>query len=198
MKKLITAALLLIGLVSGKVHALDLTPHEVTPGSDGPQMKRYFFQDGSKRLTFRIASNMTVGGANDTAAFGFNDVKTGAMKLSKSRFNSEVAFDEKNLEIYRTAARALLPPDAKNVQLEGEKPNAVAINGWTSHQFSFTYNLFGFPYRRSVTFLNYSEKEQIIFDVSAPAPDYEKSYARGYRVLNSLSDLPADRTSGPT
>ena len=48
-------------------------------------------------------------------------------------------------------------------QLESEKPNAIPINGWTHRQFIFTYNLFGFPYRRSVTLMNYSEKEQIVF-----------------------------------
>jgi hypothetical protein len=198
MKKLITAALLLVGLLSGNVHALDLTPHEIASSGDGPLAQRYFFQDGGKRITFSIASSMTVSGSSDATSFGFNDVKTGSVKLSKSRMNPELPFDEKNLELYRAAARMLLPPEAKDVLLAGEKPNAISMNGWTSHQFDFTYSLFGFPYRRSVTFLNYSEKEQIIFDVSAPAPDYEKSYARGYRVLNSLSDLPADRTSGPT
>ena len=53
--------------------------------------------------------------------------------------------------------------NATAAQLESEKPNAIPINGWTRHQFIFTYNLFGFPYRRSVTFINYSEKEPIVF-----------------------------------
>ena len=198
MKKLISAALLLFGAFLNGTYALDLTPHEISLTNDGPPVKRYFFQDLGKRMSFRIDNKMTVSGASDSAVFRFGDIKTAGMTLSKSRINPEVPFDEKNLESYRAAARAFLPPDAKNAQLEEEKPNAVAINGWTSQQFIFTYNLFGFPYRRSVTFLNYGEKEQIIFDVSASTPDYEKTYARGYRVLNSLSDLSADSKSGPT
>ena len=198
MKKSIAAALWFLGMISSQVHALDLTPHEVALNAEGPPIKRYFFQDSGKRMTFRIDNKMTVSGASDSAVFRFGDIKTAGMTLSKSRINPEVPFDEKNLESYRAAARAFLPPDAKETQIEEEKPAAIAINGWSSYQFVFTYKLFGFPYRRSITFLNYSEKEQIVFDVSAPDPDYQKVYPRGYKILNSLSDLSASNNTGPT
>jgi hypothetical protein len=198
MKKLFTIVLAITAAFLGELNALDLTPHEIHPTSDGPLVKRYYFEDSIKRLSFRIDNKMTVTGAPDSVAFRFNDIKTAAMTISKSRMSSEMLFDQKNLESYRAAARALLPSDAKNIQLEEEKPDAISINGWTSQQFIFTYDSLGSPCRRSVTFLNYSEKEQIIFDVGASAPDYEKTYMRGYRVLNSFSDLRADSTSGPT
>jgi hypothetical protein len=198
MKKLIAAALLLSGPIWGQIYALDLTPHEILLSNDGPPLKRYFFQDGDKRLSFRIDNKMTINGASNSVTFGFNDIKGAGMKLSKSQMNPEIPFDQKNLESYRSAARTFLPRDAMNIQLDEEKPNAIAINSWTSHQFIFSYNLFGFPYRCSVTFLNYSEKEQIIFEVDASATDFEKTYMRGYRVLNSISDLSPGSESGPT
>jgi hypothetical protein len=198
MRKLIAPALVLIGALFSDAQALDLTPHETTVTNDGPPVKRYFFQDGNKRLSFRIDKKMTVIGASDSAAFRFNDIRNAGMKLSKSQSNPQVPFDQKNLEPYRSAARSFVPANATDVQFEEEKPNAIAINGWVSQQFILNYKLFGFPYRCSVTFLNYSEKEQIVLDVRAPAADYEKTYLRGYRMLNSLSDLPAATTSGPT
>lgn len=198
MKKLMMAALLLSGAFLREANALDLTPHEIALPNDGPPIKRYFFQDSNRRLGFRIDDKMTASGANESATFRYNDIKTAAMKLSKSQLKPEVLFDEKNLEFYRAAARTLLPPDAKDARLEEEKAAAIAINGWTSRQFIFAYTLFSVPYRRSITFLNYSDKEQLILDIGAAASDYEKTYFRGYRVLNSFSDLTSDSTSGPT
>jgi hypothetical protein len=195
MKKSISAVLLVLATIP--VFALDLTPHEIVLSNDGPPVKRYFFQDGSKRFSFRIDNKMSVNGGSEAATFQFADTGIATMKLAKSQLKPGLPFDQKNLEAYRAAAGALLPADAANVQVE-EKRDAIPINGWASHQFVFTYNAMGLPFRRSVTFVNFSEKEQIIFDLSALAPDYEKIYARGYRVLNSLSDLPPTSTQGPT
>jgi hypothetical protein len=198
MKKTIATTLILVGGLFGEARALDLTPHEITITNDGPPMRRYFFQDGEKRMAFRIDKNMTVDGSTESSAFRFNDTTGASMKLSKSTLRPQVLFDEKNLESYRAAARRLLPPDVTNVQLEEEKSDAIAINGWTSRQFVFSYSLFGLSCRRSITFLNYSESEQIVLEIGAAASDYEKTYLRGYRVLNSLSDLIPESTSGPT
>ena len=199
MKKWITAALLVPGLISSGACALDLTPHEIiVGGSDGPPAKRYFFQDEGKRLSLRIDNKMTVSGTSDSIAFGFSDIKAAGMKLWKSPVQPALPFDEKNLEAYRTAARALLPPDATNIQLEEEKAEAIAINGWTSQQFIFTYSILGSTIRRAITFLNLRAQEQIVFEITAGAADYQKTYARGYRVLNSIAELPANSTSGPT
>jgi hypothetical protein len=198
MKKFLVATVLLTGAISSDVYALDLTPHEIAMSNDGPPIKRYYFEDASKRVTFRMDNQMTVNGTPESAAFRFSDLKSSGMTLSKSSMKPEVRFEQKNLAPYRSVARGFVPQNATDVQLESETADAVAINGWTSQQFLFTYNLFGFPYRRSVTFINYNEKEQIVVDISGAAVDYEKSYMRSYRVLNSLSDLLSTTTEGPT
>lgn len=198
MKKLIAAALLLLSTLTTGAYAIDLTPLETSISSDGPPVKRYYFQDLDKRFAFRIDSAMKVTGTRDLATFRFTDSKTAGMQLSRSQMNPALPFDDKNLETYRAAARTFIPVDAANVQLEEEKPDAIAINDWTSHQFIFTYKLFGFPYRCAVTFINFGANEQIVFDLSATAPDYEKAYSRGFRVLNSLYDLPLSSKPGPT
>lgn len=198
MKKTIATTLILIGGFFGEARALDLTPHEIAITNDGPPAKRYFFEDGQKRMAFRIDTKMTVSGNSESSAFRFDDITGAGMKLSKSGLKPAAPFDEKNLESYRAAARTFVPPNAANIQIDEEKSNAIAINGWTSRQFVFSYNLFGVPYRRSITFLNYDASEQLVLDISAAAPDYEKTYLRGYRILNSLSDLTTASSSGPT
>ena len=196
MKKLPFATLFLCGALFNSADAIDLTPHDVA--ADGPLAKFYFFQDEGKRVAFHIDSNMTVSGTSTSAAFGFNDTSTAGVKLAKSQMKPDLLFNEKNLESYRAAARAFLPPNAANILLDAEKPDAIRINRWTSHQFIFSYNLFGTPYRRSITFLNYSATEQLVLDVSGAVPEYDKTYLQGYRVLNSLSDLTTMSGSGPT
>jgi hypothetical protein len=197
MKKWYSAALL-FGLISTGAHALDLTPSEITISTEGPPATRYFFQDEGKRVSYRIDNKMTVKGTSDSVAFAFNDIGTAEMKWSKSPVHPVLPFDEKNLAAYRTAAHTFLPHDATDIQLEEEKPEAIAINGWTSHQFIFTYKMFGVARRRAVTFVNLRAQEQVVFEISAATADYEKAYARGYRVLNSISEMPVMSPPGPT
>lgn len=189
--------LFLLGLTEASTLALSLSPNELPQAADGPTVKRYYFQDEGKRLTFRIDGKMDVNGSVDAVAFRFEDLPGASMKIVRSSMKPANLFDEKNLTAYRATARALLAPEAANVEFSQEIPNAISINGWTSHQFILTYDLFGLHYRRSVTFLNYSEKEQFVVDVVGGLDDYAKAYARGYRVLNSLSDRPISN-AGPT
>jgi hypothetical protein len=177
-------------------HALNLQPREVMVEKDGPPVRRYFFQDEGKRLFFRIDGKMTVSGSANEAVFRFSDIHDANMKLAKSRITPETAFDEKGLKTYRPAAQSYVPPQATDVQITEEASDAIPINNWRDHQFTLTYKLFGSAYRESVTFINYSPTEQLVFDVRSSEADYEKTYSRSYHVLNSLSSLVGEQ--GPT
>ena len=183
-----------VGLSTAR--ALNLQPREVAVEKDGPPVRRYFFQDEGKRLLFRIDGKMSVGGSATEAVFRFSDIHDAAMRLSKSKMIPEIAFDEKGLKLYRPAAQSYVPAQATDVQIVEENLDAIPINNWADHQFTLTYKLFGLPYRESVTFFNYSPTEQLVFDVRSPEADYEKTYSRSYRVLNSLSDFVG--VTGPT
>ena len=198
MKKSMRATFCLIALsLAAPAIALDLTPHPATATFNKMRVNRYFFEDAGKQMGFRIDNNMTVKGTSASAAFKFEDLRDAGMRILKSSKNPDAPFDEKELESYRANARALVPASATDVQLDQENPDVIAINGWTSHQFIFTYKVSGFAYRCSVTFLNYNKTEQLVVDVSAPAPDFERVYLRSYQVLNSLSEL-RNGSSGPT
>lgn len=189
MKKSIFASLFLVCLSQAPADALDLTPHAVTTAINNLRVNRYFFDDAGRQMGFRIDNNMTVKGTSASADFNFRDLRSADMQIIKSRRNPEMLFGEKELEIYRGDARAVLPTDATDVQLDREKSGAIPINGWTSYQFVFSYKLFGFAYRRTVTFVNYNRTEQLIVDVSAQVPEFELASLRSYQVLNSLSEL---------
>ena len=196
-KKILAGTLLFAGAIISTQAALDLTPNEIKASNDGPPAKRYFFRDADKRLTFRIDDKMSVSGGSGAIAFLFQDINGAIFKMAHSPLGAAVPFDEKNLPAYLNAARSFVPADATEVKMDAEVNNPISINRWTSHQYSFSYKLFGFAHRRSIIFLNYSEAEQLVLEVSAGAADYEKTYARGYRVLNSISDTPVN-PDGPT
>lgn len=184
--------------LTGSAFAIDFNPRQVEVDRNGPPLHKYFFREGETRLVFRVDSNMSVSGGSTAAAFRFTDLKNSSMKLATSPLTPQTPFDEKNLELYRNAARAMLPAEATEVKIEEEKANPIVINGWSSEQFIFSYKMFGFPYQRSVTFINYSPTEQWTFDVLSPTGDYGKTYGRSYQVLNSLSDAPSAQGDGPT
>ena len=192
-----SVATLIIGAVSSTgALGLDFTPYRVFTAEEGPPVPRYYFQDHDKRLSFRIDNKMTVVGSSSGVTFGFQDLNSGSMRLSKSPLSPERPFGDKTGETYRTTARSLLPSQATEVQLQNETAGAIAINGWTSQQYKFLYTLEGVPYSRSITFINFSPQEQIVFDVAAPAADFAKIYARSYHVLNSVTEMAAFARDG--
>lgn len=197
-KNLPATAALLFGMLTTAAHALDLTPHEITITEEGPPVQRFYFQDESRQLSFKIDNQMMASGSSTSVSFRFRDLSTAGMKLSKSPLPASLPFEEKNAETYRTSARTFIPKEAAAVQLENEAPDALAINGWTSRQFTFTYTLFGVPYRSTVTFVNFNAQEQFVFDVSGAVADQGKAYARSYRVLNSLGELKKASSTGPS
>ena len=197
MKKLFIILLAISGGLNVAV-ALNLQPQEITVKKDGPPIRRYFFRDETKRVLFRIDNKMTVTGGSNQAVFQFSDIRNATMRISKSGMTPQVPFDEKNLELYRTAARGYIPAQATDIQFVEERADAIPINGWVNHQFVVNYKMFGAAYRQSITFINYSETEQLVLDVAALEADYEKAYARSYRVVNSLSDYVPNAETGPT
>ena len=141
---------------------------------------------------------MTVIGSSNEADFRLTDLASATIKLRKSPAPQNIPFDQKGFESYQNVAFSLLQTGVTNLAMTDSKPGAISINGWRSVQFTYTYNALGRTYKRSITFLNFTDTQQYIFDVNATAADYDKAYARGYNVLNSLYELPLKASNGPT
>lgn len=198
MRRILACLLLALGLQASQAGELNLTPLLMMVSVDGPPQPRYFFQDSTRRLGFRIDPKMTVNGAADSATFRFVDLRSATMRLRKSPAPIETPFDEKGIATYQSIARTLISSDATNIELVEQTPDAIAINGWKSAQFSYTYLLFGFNYHRSITFIEVSANEQLLLDIVAKHDEYKKAYARAYRVINSIYALPLVVKPGPT
>jgi hypothetical protein len=191
--------LLCFAFLFSQADALNLTPHRILVGGDGPARVRHYFQDTGKRLGFRIDRKMTVNGSSDAAVFRFADCHSAIMRLMKSSVaRPRPLFTPKGFKSYEAIARTFLPRAASKVQLVQQLPDAISINGWQSVQFVFTYEFFGLSYRRAITFLDFNPEEQYVMDVSARSVNFDNVYGRSYQVLNSLYELPADNKSGPS
>ncbi len=166
--------------------ALDLYPHR--RGTIMQTAGNYYFQDGDKRMGFRVDAKTSVSGSPTEALYIFGDLPMEEMRVTHSRFRPTTGFDALGLKQYEEAARATIPTGVLKA-FQKELPGAITIDGWTSHQFVFTYNFYGSEITRSVTFLNYSKKEQLQIVITAPARDYEKCYRRAYLILNSLYEI---------
>lgn len=183
------AAILFAALVfhaSASCQALDLYPHR--RGTIMQTAGNYYFQDGDKRIGFRVDPKTTVSGSPSEALFIFGDLPMEEMRMTHSALKPSIGFDGQGLKQYEEAARGTIPAGVTKA-VQKEVPGAITIEGWTSHQFVFTYNFYGVEITRSVTFLNYSKKQQLQIVITAPAHDYEKCYRRAFLILNSLYEI---------
>jgi len=168
--------------------ALDLNPHRRVAGVEDAT-SRYYFQNDAKKMGFRVDPKTQVSGNPAKAVFEFSDLETAWMTIVHSALTPDIPFDGDGLKKYHDLAAASLPAGSLNVVLEKEIPNAIPINGWTSHQYVFTCNFYGVSVKKSLTFLNFSGKEQLLITVSAPVNDYAKVYGRSYGILNSIYEM---------
>ena len=197
-KRTLAFVLLSLAVSSSRAGAINLTPLEIVTNVEGPPQHRYYFQDTEKRLGFRIDPMTTVSGSADAAAFHFTDNGPASMRLLKSPSSPNVLFTGDGPKTYEALARTLLPSGVSKVQLVEDKSDAVTINGWTSLQFVFSYEWVGHPYTRTITFLDFSATDQLVWDVTSPSETNDKIYARSYRILNSIFELPLTQEAGPT
>jgi len=187
MNRFVLISSLYLGLLLS-CDALDLTPHRRVAGVEDAT-GRYYFQNDAKKLGFRVDPKTRVSGNASKAVFEFSDLETAGMTIAQSTLTPDTPFEGDGLKKYRDLATGSLPAGSLNVVLETEIPNAIPINRWSTHQYVFTCNFYGVSVKKSITFLNFSGKEQLVVTISAPAKDYAKAYARSYGILNSIYEM---------
>jgi hypothetical protein len=187
MRRLFLSTCLFLGLLI-QCRALDLTPRPRVSGVMDATA-RFFFKDEAKKFGFRVDPKTRVSGNPARAVFELTDLETSGMTIDKSPLDSRAPFTGDSLKQYGDLAHAALPAGATDVVLEQELPNAISINGWTSRQYVFTCNFYGVKLRRSITFVNFSPKDQLLIAINAPVKNYDKTYARCYGILNSIYSM---------
>lgn len=188
-----TSALILLALAALPVAALDLTPSFATTDADGATISRPYFMDSGRKYAVTLNSETELTAFEDGCIFRFTRVHGAAMRLRPSPVGAAVKFGPETMDRYEQSARSLLPRNAANVALEGQKTNPLPINGWTSHRFIYRYTMPSGDTRESVTFLNILPGTQIVIHVYSPAGSFADASARAHNIIRRWHEL--DETS---
>ena len=169
--------------------AVDLTPHFVTRGTGEGAIQVPYFLEGETRYSLQIPPGVrTLGGAGEVT-FYFNELDGASFTMKASPFKPDVPFTGPSLETYRQALSRFLPPGAQAPTPKSEDPDPLPGRGWAGHRFTLDYKLPGRAFVQSVTYLNFSDRQQIVLIITAPAPLFQKAEEISLRMMNSWRDL---------
>ena len=195
--KLHISILSLLTLPLLRASALDLTPRWIDTAIDGVPKRQMYFADGSKKFLLSIDKETEVGARFGGAEFKFPKFPDIDFILVPSQFKPDAAFDETNLAAYREAARKLLPARAHDAEIAEEKVNPIPINGWKSFRALIRFKMDSRACVQTVTFINVSERDQIVLVTTAPERDWNEASERSWQIARSWQEmLPGDEGPG--
>lgn len=175
---------------------LDLTPRYITP--TGTDAQRLYFENGeSDPVTLRLTSTTTITGGGGEATLQFNDLQGASLLLRNSPLQPDVAFSEETLETYRAVARQFAPEGHLKILKESVALDVTAHHQWNASILTTTYELPGNEITQSVTFVNYTPKQQIVMVLSAFSEEFEQAEKRMDRVMSTWSTLSRDDLEEP-
>ena len=129
--------------------------------------------------------------------FFLNGLDGGTFSIGLSPLTPDVPFTEPDLEKYRNAALALAGSASVKAVIKKEENGPSSINSWPSFRFSVAIEPPGRRILQTVTFLNFTPKEQWVLITAAPekffgaADDQASTIFRSFRKLVADEDLSA-------
>jgi hypothetical protein len=181
----ISAILLFIVLPAGLACALDFTPRYRLENADGILIRRPYFSDGEKGYAFRLGADTELTAENGGALFKFTKFTYATLTWRMSSFTTAAPFDATNLPKYQEAAIRMLPKGCERVKIESEEDNVYPMNNWICHRYTISYAFYGFAMRDTVTFLNVTEKDQCVIQVSSRLQDYKAIEKQSWDIIRS-------------
>ncbi|HWL52942.1 MAG TPA: hypothetical protein VNQ90_10935 [Chthoniobacteraceae bacterium] len=178
---------------------LDLTPRYAT--SDHPaqdDFQRLYFSNGDEEpVIIKPDHHTTVTGGSGETTLQFNNLQGASLLLRNSPLRPDLSFSEANLETYRATARQFAPQGQLKVVKESEEIDISLKNIWDASVFTTTYALPGSEVTQSVTFINYTPKQQIVLVLSAFSNEFEDAQSRMDQILRTWSSMSPERLRLP-
>lgn len=170
--------------VSTACPALDLTPYFVTRSTKTWSERIPYFIDGQTKYTLGLTRGMNVFDENGAARFFFDAAEGGSLLIKTSPLSpASVTFD--NIEVYHKHALGILPEGAQEVELQKDRPLSLSLPGKQSLGMTYAYKLPGRRFIQGISFVNFSDTQQIILVVTSPAEMFEQTVALSTKVLQS-------------
>ena len=175
-------------LIANFGYALDLTPRFVTRVTDNQSELIPYFTDGDTKYSMEMPRGVSASQDDGNVVFRFRDLD-GKLTIKPSPLKPSDLFSGSTLETYRKEALALVPPQATDVVLKQEASNPLSFNGWASYRVTYGYKFPGRTFLLSATFLNFSEKQQILLVTTGTPSDFERIESLSYHLLGAWRQL---------
>jgi hypothetical protein len=197
MKKTILAtSLALLALAAPGRPELSLTPRLVTLDFAGHSVRRAFFMDGTKKFAVTLDSETEMNPQAGGVLFCFTRLPLATVELRRSPVQAGVPFSQENISSYAKAARQLLAPSAEIWPEEPMVMDPLPINGWKTCRFNFFYRVGGSPIRTDVTFIELSERDQIVLITGASADHYAAVRSRSDDIIRRWHEVTPEDERG--
>jgi hypothetical protein len=196
MKK--TAVFLSLALSAATVAAVDLTPRYLDIVGDGFVIHRLYFSDDKKKIGVSMDTETEVVSESGGVGFFFTKFPGASFSMRESTLTPKTPFSDNSLELYRANALTLIPQGTTGAKIEEEASDPIPVNNWHSYRFVFSYYTGTTSAKRSITFLNISDKQQLILITTATGQNFSIADARSHLIICSWHELQPDEEKPPT
>jgi hypothetical protein len=178
--------------------AIDLTPHFVTRVTGAGSLRIPFFLEGTTRYTFDLPQDVTISEEAGGVSFVFNRLEGASFIIKPSPFTPAQEFGAPGFE---KQALASLPPGADEILSQPGKATPLSFTGAKFQGFAYSFRLPGRRFIQAVSFVNYSNDQQVMLIVTATAGGFDQALSISNQMLHSwrkvlpgedLSAIPAN------
>ena len=180
------------GQAVDSVQPLDLTPHIIVRQVNELRFQCPYFRAGKSRYGVNLPIATSVSGDSGGVRFVFSELEGAVFAMKPSPLKPAVSFKEPDLEAYRKAALGFMVSYAKEPVIQKEQSNPFSINNWSSHRFVISSSGPGMRIIQEVTFLNFSETQQIVLITTADVKNIDEAAAKSFQIMNSFHLLRPD------
>lgn len=195
-RTLLTASIALVLSTDPGFSELTLRPRLVTMDFGGTPVRRAYFMDGGKKFAVTLDNETELAPQGDGALFSFKKIPLATVEFRRSPIPAGTPMTEENIAAYAKAARMLL---AQGAEIWPEEPMALdplPINDWKTVRFNFFYRVGGSPVRTDVTFIELTERDQIVVITGANAHDYTAVRSRSDDIIRRWHEVTPEIESG--
>lgn len=165
-------AVIAMFLVASARSELQLTPSVVQYELDGVKFKQLAFPDGGKQVTYQAPRGWDYSGSASQLTLRPPNKSQAEAIIYKVALQQPGSFDDASVKKLVDEMIASMPKDSTNIQIASQEKNPLLIQRKETFLVTFTYDLYGASYSRSILFLNRGT-EQIRFQLTCRQPDFK-------------------------
>ena len=166
--------------VSQPSHALDFTLRRMNGAPEGTSLSSSYITDGDNKILLRIPADWKA--VDSPASLELIPAKPGCdVKISQVSAQA-LPLDAAGVATLQKQAESQIPKGAVKTTALPVANNVLPVYAWTSVEFTYRYEIFNQPMRRSVCYINMLPGRVVQWSVVAPDESFDAVH-EGARVL---------------